>query len=115
MYQTDDLSSPVGALDTICLFAFIGELFLRVEYYSWWTGPHAVLRNPWALLDLYLVVSHGVTTTAAVGGFGGTKTYGVHSVACAAERGGGGGRRCSFYFFAIARPFETYRVTYIFV
>lgn len=66
MYPIDDLSSFVGILDTICLFAFVFELSVRVGFHSWWVGPDAVLRDPWALLDVYLVASHGVTTTATV-------------------------------------------------
>lgn len=68
LYQTDDLSSLAGMLDTVCLAAFCVELCLRAGVHSWWVGPDAVLRNPWVLLDVYLVVSHGLSTTATVRG-----------------------------------------------
>lgn len=66
MYQTDDLTSLPGILDTVCLAAFCVELGLRAGVHSWWIGPDAVLRNPWVLFDVYLVVSHGLSTAAAV-------------------------------------------------
>lgn len=66
MYESDDLSSPAGALDTLCLVVFFAEICLRAGYHSWWMAPDAVLRNPWLLLDVYLVVSHAVSTTATV-------------------------------------------------
>lgn len=66
MFQTDDLSSATGVLDTLCLFVFFMELCLRAGASSWWIGPSAVLRDSWALLDVYLVASHGVTTAATV-------------------------------------------------
>lgn len=66
LYTTDDVFSLAGMLDTVCLVAFCIELGLRAGVYSWWIGPDAVLRNPWVLLDVYLVVSHGVGTAASV-------------------------------------------------
>ncbi len=71
LYKTDDVFSLAGMLDTVCLVAFCIELGLRAGVYSWWIGPDAVLRNPWVLLDVYLVVSHGVGTAGSVrGGYG---------------------------------------------
>lgn len=68
MYHNKSLSSIPWILDTVCLIAFVSELCLRVGAYSWWIGPDAVLRNTWSLLDVYLVVLHGITTSAAVRG-----------------------------------------------
>ncbi|CAM9490330.1 unnamed protein product [Ectocarpus fasciculatus] len=72
LHETEDLSSVAGVLDTVCLAAFCVELCLRAGVYSWWAGPDAVLRNPWVLFDVYLVVSHGVCTFATVLGIEGT-------------------------------------------
>ncbi|CAM9140740.1 unnamed protein product, partial [Hapterophycus canaliculatus] len=66
LYETEQLTSLPGVLDTVCLVAFFAELCLRVGVHSWWVGPDAVLRNPWVLLDVYLVVSHGVCTSASI-------------------------------------------------
>lgn len=66
MYDTDSPSSTVGILDSVCLAAFVTELFLRVGSCGWWSGPEAILRHPWSLLDVYLVACHGLTTTATV-------------------------------------------------
>lgn len=68
LHETEDLSSVAGVLDTVCLAAFCVELCVRAGVYSWWAGPDAVLRNPWVLFDVYLVVSHGVCTFATVRG-----------------------------------------------
>ncbi|CAN0166037.1 unnamed protein product, partial [Ectocarpus sp. 13 AM-2016] len=72
LYETEDLSSVAGVLDTVCLAAFCAELCLRAGVYSWWAGPDAVLRNPWVLFDVYLVVSHGACTFATILGIKGT-------------------------------------------
>ncbi|CAM9416805.1 unnamed protein product, partial [Scytosiphon promiscuus] len=66
LYETEELTSLPGALDTMCLLAFCAELGLRAGVHSWWVGPDAVLRNAWVLLDVYLVVSHGVCTSASI-------------------------------------------------
>lgn len=66
LYETDDLTSLAGGLDSFCLAAFIIELCLRAGVYSWWIGPDAILRNPWCQLDVYLVVSHAISTEGTV-------------------------------------------------
>lgn len=66
MLQSNNLTSATGVLDTLCFFVFFMELCLRAGAFSWWIGPDAVLRDSWALLDVYLVASHGVTTAATV-------------------------------------------------
>ena len=75
LYNTDEISSLAGVLDTVCLVAFCIELCLRAGVYSWWIGPDAALRNPWILLDVYLVISHGCFTAASVSGGRRTENY----------------------------------------